>query len=230
MSFRFLFRGLILIASLVVAGFFIKFTGLDTTLDKAWIDSDIRGQGLAGEILFLAAGGLFTAIGFPRQLVGFLGGYAFGVAWGTTLALGGATLGCVLAFSYARLIGRDFVNARFSGRIKKFDDFLSDNPFTMTLLIRLLPVGSNLVTNLVAGVTGVRPLLFISGSAIGYIPQTLVFALVGSGIALEPGLRISLSILLFVLSGMLGVYLYRKYRHNKTFDDKVERQLGSPSA
>jgi uncharacterized membrane protein YdjX (TVP38/TMEM64 family) len=228
MSFRFLWRGLILISSLVALGFILKTTGLGSMLDKAWIDSDIRDQGLAGAAIFITASALFTAVGFPRQLIGFLGGYAFGLSQGTGLALVAVTFGCALSFYYARLIGRDFVTARFSGRIRRIDDFLAGNPFTMTLLIRLLPVGSNLVTSLAAGVSSVRPVPFIGGSALGYIPQTLVFALVGSGITLEPGLRIGLSILLFVLSGVLGVYLYRKHRHNKTFDDAIEKQLGAP--
>ncbi len=96
----------------------------------------------------------------------------------------------------------------------------------MTLLIRFLPLGSNFLINLAAGVSRVPALPFISGSAIGYVPQMVVFALMGSGIGLDPELRISLSAVLFMLSGFLGIHLYRKHRHGKTFDDKIENQLG----
>ena len=85
----------------------------------------------------------------------------------------------------------------------------------MTLLIRLLPLGSNLVTNLVAGVSSVRATAFITGSMVGYVPQTIIFALLGSGISLEPELRITLSAVLFVLSGALGYYLYRRYKQDR---------------
>ena len=68
---------------------------------------------------------------------------------------------------------------------------------------------------------------FFSGSALGYIPQMMGFALVGSGISLEPGLRISLSAALFLVSGIIGIVLYRKFRHGKSFDDDLERQLES---
>ena len=215
MSPRQILKGLILIATLVAVGFLFE----SMHLDKDWIDADVRGKGLSGEIIFVLAGGLFTGIGLPRQILSFLAGYAFGFAEGTTLAVLGTTLGCAAAFFYSRLLGRSSVAKRFPGRIKKIDDFLADNPFTMTLLIRLLPAGSNALTNLAAGVSAVRPMPFILGSALGYIPQTMVFALGGSGITLDPELRISLSVALFIASGALGVYLYRRYRHGKSLDE-----------
>lgn len=220
------FRGLIWIVSLVAVGYVIKTTGLESSIDKAWIDSDILGQGFSGELLFLGVSLLFTAIGLPRQVICFLGGYAFGLIEGTILALLATVLGCVIAFFYARMLGRDFVVSRFPGRVKNIDDFLRDNPLSMTLLIRLLPLGSNLVTNLAAGVSSVRPVPFFQGSAIGYFPQTLVFALVGSGISVDPELRIAISVILFIISGILGVSLYRKNRHGKSFDSDIEHKLG----
>jgi uncharacterized membrane protein YdjX (TVP38/TMEM64 family) len=220
------FRGLIWIVSLVAVGYVIKTTGLESSIDKAWIDSDILGQGFSGELLFLGVSLLFTAIGLPRQVICFLGGYAFGLIEGTILALLATVLGCVIAFFYARMLGRDFVVSRFPGRVKNIDDFLRDNPLSMTLLIRLLPLGSNLVTNLAAGVSSVRPVPFFQGSAIGYFPQTLVFALVGSGISVDPELRIAISVILFIISGILGVSLYRKNRHGMSFDSDIEHKLG----
>lgn len=221
-----LFRGLIWIASLVAVGYALKVSGLGSSIDKAWIDSDIRGQGFAGELLFVGVTMLFTGVGLPRQVICFLAGYAFGLLEGTALAMLGTVLGCIVAFYYARIMGRAYVVGRFPNRVRRIDGFLHDNPLSMTLLIRLLPLGSNLVTNLAAGVSSVGAVPFIIGSAIGYLPQSIVFALVGSGFSVDPEIRITISVVLFVASGMLGVLLFRKYRHGKSFDDKVERKLG----
>jgi len=225
MSTKVLIRGLALFIALVLLGIVFRSTPLGTFFTEQWIDNVVRDQGIEGDLIFLAVGAVLTAVGLPRQLVAFLGGYGFGFVWGTALATAAAAIGCVIAFFYARLMGRDLVQHRFPDRIKRIDDFLSDNPFTMTLLIRFLPLGSNLVTNLAAGVSSVRAAPFIAGSAIGYLPQMIVFALVGSGITLEPAFRISVSAVLFVVSGAIGVHLYRKYRHGKRLDDEVERAL-----
>jgi len=225
MSPRAMLRGLVFLASLVLIGFAIRALQLDTVFDKAWIDSDIRGQGLTGELLFVALGGLFTAVGLPRQVVSFLAGYAFGFVTGLALGVVATAIGCVITFSYARFLGREFIANRFPGKVRRIDGFLSENPFTMTLLIRFLPAGSNLLTNLAAGVSSVPAWAFILGSAIGYIPQTAIFALVGSGITVDTEWRIALSAVLFVISGLLGAYLYRHYRHGKHLDDDTEREL-----
>ena len=218
-------RGLPVLLSLAVIGLIVRETHLSEMLDQAWVDREIRGQGLNGELLFVGIGTVATAIGFPRQVVSFLGGYAFGFLQGTLLGVVATLLGCVATFFYARLFGRRLLANRFSGRIARMDEFVRGNPFTMTLLIRLLPVGSNVVTSLVAGVSSVAMLPFLLGSALGFIPQTAVFALVGSGVNIDPTLRIGLGVLLFVTSGILGVYLYRRLRHGKVYDEALERKL-----
>jgi len=227
---RVLFKGLAMLAVLVAVGFVLKSTGLGSFFEKEGIDSVVRGQGWRGEMIFIAAGALFTAVGFSRQAVAFMGGYAFGLAYGTGLSVAAAALGCTLTFCYSRFFGREFIARKFTEKIRRVDAFLSENPFTMTLLIRFLPVGSNFLTNLAAGVSGVSGLVFVTASAIGYIPQMLIFALVGSGIHLDTGYGIGLSVILFVASGLLGVHLYRKHRHGKRLGDDVDRELGNGNA
>lgn len=220
MNWRIVLRGLVLMGIFVLAGLL-----LTRYLNTDWIDTHVRGKGLWGEFSYVVTGALFIAAGLSRQFVAFLGGYAFGFVSGALFALLASALGCVLAFFFGRYAGRQLVAKRFSGRIQKVDRFIHDNPFSMTLLIRLLPVGSNLVVNLAAGVSSVRAMPFFLGSAVGYIPQTIVFALLGSGITLQPVLRTVISILLFVVSGVLGIYLYRRYRHGRTLDEELEREL-----
>ena len=89
----------------------------------------------------------------------------------------------------------------------------------MTLLIRFLPVGSNVLTNVAAGLSSVSGIVFVIASAIGYIPQTVIFALLGSGFNLDTWHNIGLSVLLFIASGLIGVHLYRKYRRGKRLGD-----------
>jgi uncharacterized membrane protein YdjX (TVP38/TMEM64 family) len=218
-------RSAALFLSLVVVGAVLHVSGLADALDEKWIDTYVRGRGLRGDALFVAAGALFITIGLPRQVIAFLAGYAFGIVAGSVLALLAATLGCIAAFAYARMIGRDVVASRFPARVRRIDDFLADHPFAMTLLIRFLPIGSNLLTNLAAGVSRVPFVPFVAGSAFGYIPQTVIFALIGSGVTVDLASRVGLGAVLFAASGALGVYLYRRHHGAKTLGDDLERDL-----
>ena len=225
MKLRTLAPGLVLLGTLALAGYALESGALSGFLTQDWVDREVRDRGLSGELLFLAVGGIATAVAVPRHLVSFLGGYAFGVGFGTLLALAATELGCILTFFYARLVGRPLVAKRFGARVQRVDNFLSANPLSMTLLIRLLPLGSNFATSLAAGVARVPAAPFLAGSLIGYVPQTLIFALAGSGIEAGAGVRIGLAVLLFVVSGAIGAWLYRKYRHGKTLGGEVDEAL-----
>jgi uncharacterized membrane protein YdjX (TVP38/TMEM64 family) len=222
---RVIAKGLVLIATFAAVGFLLEGLGLKDLLDTHWIDSEVKGKGLNGDAIFVLMGGLAIAIGLPRQAVCFLGGYAFGFVEGLAWSSLASLVGCVVAFAYARLMGRSFVAARFPERVARIDAFLAGNTFLMALLIRLLPVGSNLVTNLAAGVAGVRPLPFFAASLLGYLPQTAVFALLGSGIQVDPVFRIGASVVLFVASGVMGVWLYRRFRHGRHLDAATEAAI-----
>jgi len=220
-------RGVAVMATLVGALYLWDAADLSNALSIDWIDAHIKGHGLNGELLFLGLVALATGVGLPRQVVSGLAGYAFGFTLGTSVALVGTVLGCIGSFYYARLLARAPLQKKFSGRVRRLDDFLHDHTFSMSLLIRMLPLGSNVATNLAAGVSSIRAVPFFTGSALGYLPQTVIFALLGSGVAVDPALRISVSVVLFIASGLLGVYLYRRFRHGKSLDQSIDAELGA---
>jgi uncharacterized membrane protein YdjX (TVP38/TMEM64 family) len=209
-------RMALLAAGLGVAGWIIRTIGLAPggETGTAWVDHWIRGQGLWGEVVFLAVGTAAAAAGLPRQAVAFLGGYAFGAGIGTALSLVAQLLGCALSFGWARLVGRDWASRRLEGRLgrrlRPLHDRLVASPFGATLALRLLPVGNNLVLNLLAGLSSVRLGPYLAGSAIGYLPQTLVFVLLGDGVAVDRTAQLVLGGALFLVSIALGVWLLRR--------------------
>ena len=217
--------GLVFLATLGAIGYVLESGLLQDLLSTNWIDERVRGKGVPGELLFVAVGGIATAVAVPRHVVSFLGGYAFGMVLGTGLALVATELGCVLTFFYARLVGRPLVAKRLGARVQRIDDFLAANPFSMTLLIRLLPVGNNFATCLAAGVSRVPARPFLLGSLIGYVPQTFVFALAGSGVEMGGRLRFAYAAAFFLVSGAIGIWLYRKYRHGKSLGEEVEESI-----
>jgi uncharacterized membrane protein YdjX (TVP38/TMEM64 family) len=217
--------GLLVLAALIAAGFVVESGALSGLLSQDWIDREVRGRGTTGQLLFIAVGGLATAVAVPRNVISFLAGYAFGLAQGILLALLAEGLGCLLTFLCARTFARRPVSARFGERARRIEDFLAANPFSMTLLVRLLPVGNNFLTNMAAGVSRVRALPFLLGSLLGYLPKIFVFALAGSGIDTGAHLRVAFAVVVFLISSAIGVWLYRRYRHGKTLGEDVEKAI-----
>ena len=217
--------GLVFLATLVAIGYVLEEGLLQGMLSEEWIDREVRGQGVSGELLFLAVGGLVTAVAIPRHIISFLGGYAFGALLGTVLAVLATEIGCVIVFFYGRWVGRPLVSEKIRVRVRRIEDFLAANPFSMTLLVRLLPMGNNFATSLAAGVSRVPAQPFLLGSLLGYVPQTFVFALAGSGIEVGARSRLVIAAVFFVVSGAIGIWLYRRYRHEKSLGEEVEKAI-----
>jgi uncharacterized membrane protein YdjX (TVP38/TMEM64 family) len=163
-------------------------------------------------MLFLLAGAALCFVGVPRQVVAYAGGAGFGLWSGTVLALVATSLGCAASFAWARLMARDWVQRRIHGRVARLDRFLAANPFSATLMLRLLPVGNNLLLNLIGGISGVAAAPFLLGSALGYVPQGLVFAMLGAGTRVGGGVLLGVGAGLFAVSAAIGVWLLRRMR------------------
>ncbi len=193
----------------------IHLAGLDKIIDEDWIDSYIRGQGFWGYCIFLGLASVLASLPFPRQIISFLGGYAFGAGMGTLCAMIATIAGCVLTFTWARRFAQAYVLRRYGQRVQKINDFLAQNPFSMALMIRCMPTGSNFLVNIAAGVSHIPAKSFFAGSSLGYLPQTLIFALLGSGVNVDPTLRTSLSVVLFMTSTLLFAALCRRYKRGR---------------
>ena len=201
-----------MLAVLSFSVYLVKYAGLADILDTKWMDMHVRSRGVSGVFTYVGLAIFFSAVGIPRQIICFLGGYAYGFFPGVLLGSVGTGLGCASAFTFSRLLGRSFIKRKFGVRIQKIDDFLSRSPFNMALTLRFFPLGSNFVTNILAGVTSIPALPFILGSVIGYLPQNIVFALFGSGVNVSSTIRMVLAVVLFILSTLLGFKIYCKYR------------------
>jgi len=218
MVIRVIFSGLLVISALPLVTWLLR-----DVLDQAWVDSYVRDRGLVGELVFVGLCTLLASIGLSRQVIAFLAGYGFGFNKGVLLAMLAVVSGCIVTFCIARLLLRGFLLKRYSSRIRRVDEFIRDNTFSMTLLIRLLPLGSNWMFNIAAGVSGVRSIPFFLGSALGYLPQMIIFSLVGSGARVDQFWQVAIAMAMFVAAAVLGVYLYRKFLKDRPL-------LGEPGA
>jgi len=219
-------KGVAFLASLAIFGVALRYSGLHARLDAEWMEHIILRAGAWDWLAFLAIAGLLTGVGVPRQIVSFAGGYVFGAGAGTILALAGTGLGCALSFTYARLLGRDMVQRRFGRRLRRLASALTTEPFVTTMVIRFIPVGNNLAMNLLAGVLPMPATPFLLGSLVGYAPQTLIFAILGSGVRVDPFWRTLTSLALFGLSSLLGLWLHRRHKAARAMAEEEEAPAG----
>ncbi len=175
---------------------------------------------------FILLAGLLSFIGIPRQALSFVAGLFFGVYMGTFLATLATTLGCAMAFATSRFLSTLWRNRQkkteqktilFHNFILKYEkhyrtlhNLLLQNPFCMAVLLRLFPSGNNLLFSLLGGIMRMPALAFIGGSCLGYIPQNLIFALMGSGTYNDGPWRIVIAIALFVCTALLGIWIWRR--------------------
>jgi len=215
-----------MIVVLIAAGWLLEHYRFQEIVDYFRFSGGADAGWLNGKAAFVVLASVFTALGGPRQAVSFFAAYFFGLGEGFALALSATLLGCLAAVGAAagfREEARRFIRGKLDVAVKMW----GSNVFGITLLIRLLPVGSNLVTNLAAGATGVPLAGFLAGTAVGYIPQTLVFALMGSGVNIGSNFQVGLSIVLFLVSLAIGIGIYARYRRDFTIR---RQQKGGPQA
>lgn len=185
---------------------------LGDVLDHQWIDAQVRGRGMQGYAIFLATACVLMTLGLSRQLIALLAGYGFGFQSGLLLSMAAVVAACVLTYILGRQVLRSFLTGRFGERIGRIRDFVHNNTFVVTLLFRLLPLGSNWMMNVAAGVSGFPRLQFFTASALGYLPQMTIFVLIGSGVAVGQRWQLGIAVLTGIIALLLAVGLYRHYR------------------
>ncbi len=132
-----------------------------------------------------------------------LGGFAFGWFAGAALALVGTLGGCWVAFTYARWLGREWVQARVGKRLTKLNDLLQRHGIVMTLVLRSAPIGNSHVSNLMLALSPISRGSFMIGTALGVLPATVIYALFGSAASGSTIGRLTTAALLLVtLSGI----------------------------
>ncbi len=184
-------------------------------LQEQWMDKHVREAGSSGIILYIALVTALTAMGVPRQACSLLGGYVFGMWYGTLWATAGTALACTLCFSYARFLGQDWLHARYGHKLASFNDFLCQSPFLLTLVVRIVPLGSNFLTNFLAGMSRIPASAFLGGSTMGFTVQNFIFATMGSGFRPQGEHELLLSGALYGISLSLGYWVYWRYKKHQ---------------
>jgi uncharacterized membrane protein YdjX (TVP38/TMEM64 family) len=154
----------------------------------------VLAAGVTAPAIVLAAWVVLTPALFPGTLLAAASGMAFGTVGGTALALGGAVLGGLAAFTLARTVGRRPAAqfAQRSPRLARLQALLERRGFAAILAARLMPGVPASGLYYAAGVSPVRYGAFTAAIAIGALLRTTPYALLGD--SLGSGSIISIAI------------------------------------
>ena len=153
-----------------------------------------------------------TSIGLPRQIAALVAGINLGAFIGLIIATLTTTLGCLITFSVARHFLRGTITRKYPNKLAMLSEFLGEQTFLKAIVFRILPLGSNFLTNIIAGVSKVSMPAYVGGSFVGFIPQMTIFSLAGSGIRLGAQNELIASATLFIIAMLLTAYLVKKHK------------------
>jgi pyruvate/2-oxoglutarate dehydrogenase complex dihydrolipoamide dehydrogenase (E3) component/uncharacterized membrane protein YdjX (TVP38/TMEM64 family) len=148
--------------------------------------------------LYVAIAALSLPGAVPMTLVG---GALFGLAQGTVLVSFASSIGATLAFVAARLVLRDWVQARFGDRLEAINDGVRREGAFYLFALRLVPLFPFFVINLVMGLTAIPARTFYGVSQVGMLPGTIAFVYAGTQLG-----QFRVSAGLFAAFALLGVF------------------------
>jgi len=164
----------LLVAAMVIISVAVGVPGVNR------LRSDFAQFGIWAGVLYA---GLYAAISLaplPAAVFTLAAGALFGVAEGLVVVEVGATVGAVISFWLARVLGRGFV-ARVSGAsIERLDERFARRGVLAVLAVRLLPVLPFAAVNYVSGLTSIRFRDYLAGTTVGIVPAAAAYVVLGA--------------------------------------------------
>jgi uncharacterized membrane protein YdjX (TVP38/TMEM64 family) len=164
-----------LVVLLILAFIGLRYTGAADHVSKQGIQTLVSGFGFLAPAVHVAVYAVGTTALLPATLFTLIGAVLFGKVLGTVYNLVGATSGAALSFLVGRYLGRDFAARLLRGKkMRRLDAKAEDHGFILISYLRLayFPFAP---LNYAAGLTRIRFLDFVGGSALGMLPGMLLF-------------------------------------------------------
>ncbi len=171
-----------------------------------------------GWLIFVAVYTLRPLILFPASLLTIASGFVFGPVLGTALTVVGANASAMVAYFVGRYFGGEVLEGEGEGVLQRYTRRMRENSFESILVMRFIYLPYDLV-NYAAGFLKIRPLPFILATALGSIPGTLSFVLLGASVGVgalsgdpdfDPRVLIASAVLL-----VISLILSRYFKHRE---------------
>lgn len=147
---------------------------------RSFLEQVVRNNYLLSVAAYILIYTLDAALFLPATaILIMIGGFLFGVLPATCYAVVAATCGATSAFLTTRYLFGTAMQARYGNKLADFNERIEKNYIRYLLFIRLVPVFPFFLTNVLAGLTLVPVTTFIWTTAVGIIPNVIIYACIG---------------------------------------------------
>jgi uncharacterized membrane protein YdjX (TVP38/TMEM64 family) len=136
---------------------------------------------LALPLIFVAVALLTPAL-VSAGLLAAAAGYVLGLAIGFPVALGGLTVGALLAVLLVRVVGVPGAAAVLGKRVARLAEWLETRPFRSVLFARLVPGLPFTYVSYACGLTSIPASRIAAGTAVGFAPRCFVYTALGGSL------------------------------------------------
>lgn len=167
-------KAILLVLFIVGAIVLIRFTPVKNYVTAEALRTFLASAGFWAPLIYILVYAVGVCLFIPGSLLTGLGAAIFGPYWGFMWVWIGAMLGAAGAFVIGRTLGRDFAASLIGDRLKKYDDAIERNGFATVLYLRLVYFPFTPM-NFGMGLTRVRFVDYIAGTALGIVVGTFIF-------------------------------------------------------
>ena len=197
----------------------------------AYKDANFVTASLAYFLLYIVV----AALSLPAAaILTIAGGAVFGFAWGLVLVSFASTIGATLAFLIARILLRDWVQARFGHALKRVNEGIERDGVFYLFTLRLIPAFPFFLVNVLMALTPISTAAFYIVSQLGMLFGTALYVNVGAELGLATtlpdmfGIGVIRAIVVLAIFPWLAKGMVRWLRNRRTlapWRDKHPKQF-----
>ncbi len=138
-------------------------------------------------------------------LLTILGGFLFGTFVGLIYAIISATIGATLLFLAVRYLIGNFVQKTFKRQLVAFNENIEMYGYSYLLTLQLLPITPTFLINVLAGLTPLSLWTFVWTTAVGIMPGSLIYTIVGQQLQTIKSVSNIFSLPMLIASTLLAI-------------------------